>query len=126
MKALGLILILIFSYPAVSCAEIPSASQLERARESLEKERITQEILEQAGKIYIQRIIVEGVTLLGDQEVRQIASSYEEEWLDREDIQQILDTFKQAYAEKGYEISVSYKIKKETLEISIAQVKKKG
>ena len=90
--------------------------QMQRADQMLEQERQLRDRLEEE-KIFAGEIEVEGVTLLGQDEVVEIISPFHKHWLTKKDIQRLLDSVKTAYSRKGYEtgkLDVSYQVKKNT------------
>ena len=99
-----------------------SVSQMQRAQDLLEKERALSQKLEEPQKIYIKKIIVEGATLLSPEEIKEIISPLQRRWLTKEDIQQIMESLRQAYQRKGYTkqpAKISYRIEKKNLIIVI-------
>jgi hemolysin activation/secretion protein len=107
------------------CLAQSSASQIQRAQEILEKERALSQKLEEPQKIYIKKIMVEGASLLSPEEIREIISSFQKRWLTKEDIQQIMESFRQAYQRRGYAkqpAKISYRIEKRNLIIVIEEL----
>jgi len=116
-----LLLLLIFFIRHPGFAQT-SVSQMQRAQDLLEKERALSQKLEEPQKIYIKKIIVEGATLLSPEEIKEIISPLQRRWLTKEDIQQIMESLRQAYQRKGYTkqpAKISYRIEKKNLIIII-------
>ncbi len=123
---MGLLLIFFICLPfkAICFAEPPSAGQIERAQEILQKEDILRNKLEKEEKIYIKKIIVKGVTLLDEDKIKEIILPFQKHWLNKTDIQQILDIIGQAYKQKGYTglpLRIYSQIKKNCLKIEIKE-----
>jgi outer membrane protein assembly factor BamA len=120
---------LFFSFlcPYNTCfAETPTASQIERSQELLEKEQILKNKLEKKDKVFIKKITVKGVTILTEDKIKEIILPFQKHWLTKKDIQQILDLLAQAYKQEGYAgkpPNTSFQIKKSNLEIQIGESK---
>ncbi len=103
-------------------AQAAPTAQIERSREILDKDLLLRDRIEQGNKVFISKIIVKGVTLLTQGEVKDIIQPFQKHWLSKEDIQQIMDSFTQAYYQRGYFTQfkdISYSIKGKTLEIRV-------
>lgn len=101
---MGLALILFFlflPFETVCFAEPPSASQIERAREDLKKEEALRARLEEK-RVFIEKIVVEGVALLNTKEIKKIVAPFQKHWLYEHDIEKIIHLLKVAYKKKGY------------------------
>jgi len=124
---MGLTLILFFlflSFGILCFAEQPSASQIERTQEIIQKEEILRDKLKIGEKVFIKKIIVKGVTLLNEDEIKKIILPFQKHWLSKADIQQILDAIGEAYKEKGYVwqfLKTSFDIKGSCLEINVEE-----
>ena len=71
---MGLTLILLFlflSFETTCFAEQPSASQIERTQEIIQEEKILRDKLKTGEKVFIKKIIVKGITLLDDDEIKK-------------------------------------------------------
>lgn len=122
-RVLFLILALIFILNFSSFAQLPTA-EVQRAEEITEKEKILREKIEKEKKVFIKRIIVEGVTLLSEDQIKGIILPYQKKWLISKDIQQILEFLKQTYKQMGYNgqpSRISYQIKKKHLIIKVEE-----
>ncbi len=125
-----LLIILFFIFLGVATgsncfAEPASASQIQRSQELLEMEKALREQIEKGEKILIKKIVVQGVTLLTKDRVREIISPLENHWLTRDEIQTVLDLLKEAYKQKGYPnqpAKISYQIKKRSLIIEVKEL----
>lgn len=116
---------LILGSKSISSAQAPSLSQIERSQEILDKEKILREKFEKGEKVFIKKIIVQGVTLLTGDEIKETILRFEKRWLTEEDIQQILGLIQQAYGQKGYKnqlTKISYQIKKKCLIIRVEEL----
>jgi len=125
---LFLISIVIFPSPLKG----QDVSQMERMRQLLEKEKALREKIEKEEEepeiqegVFIKRIKVKGARLLTKEEIKKISSSYENQLLNLNQIQQISQKILDAYQEKGYRFSSTYrphlKIKKDTLIIRLKE-----
>lgn len=126
-RIMGLTLILFFlflSFETPCFAEQPSASQIERTQEIIQEEKILRDKLKTGEKVFIKKIIVKGVTLLDEDEIKKIILPFQKHWLSKADIQQILDAIGEAYKEKGYVwqlLKTSFEIKGSYLEINVEE-----
>ena len=124
---MGLALIFFFlllPFEAVCFAEPPSASQIGRGQEILQKEEILRNKLEKEEKVFIKKIIVTGITLLDEDKIKEAISPFQAHWLTNKDIQQILELLKEAYRQQGYpglHASISYQIKRKNLLIKVEE-----
>lgn len=111
--------------PEIIClAKEPTAGELLKSQEALEKEHSIRKRIERHEKIFIEKIIVEGVKLVAQEKIREITFPFEKKWLSKEDIRQILSLIQGAYRDKGYALSenkISHKIKKPRLIIKIKE-----
>jgi len=122
-------------------------SETERMRELLEKEKAIRERIEKEEekpeikeetpakaappiseeKVFIEKIIVTGNTLIPQQEISKITSPFENQELTLSDFRKIADLITDAYRQKGYITSRAYlapqKIEKGILEIRIIEGK---
>lgn len=123
----GLVLIIFFlflSFETVCFAEQPSASQIERTQEILKEEEVLRDKLKTEEKLFIKKIIVKGVTLFDEDEIKKITLPFQKHWLSKTDIQQILGAIGQAYKQKGYAgqpLKSSFEVKKSCLRINIEE-----
>jgi len=126
---LGLSAILFMSLMGIkgaSLAKIPTASQIEKTQEDLEKEKALRELIEEGQKVFIKKIIIKGVTLLTQEEIKDIVQPFQKHWLSQGDVQQILEMLKQTYKEKGYPgqpAKILTQIEKGQLIIEITEIK---
>lgn len=104
-------------------AAVPTAAQIQRSQELLNKEQELKNKIEQGDSVFIDKILIKGVTLLTQDEVKDIIKPFQKKRsLKKDDIQQIIDAFTQAYYERGYFTQfkdISYTIKNKTLEIRV-------
>ncbi|HAJ56730.1 MAG TPA: hypothetical protein DCL35_03045 [Candidatus Omnitrophica bacterium] len=109
--------------PAPAYAQ-SSASEIQRTQEIIDKELDLREKIERRGKQFIKEITVEGVSLLGEEEIKQAVLPFTGHWLSKDDIKQLISMLKQAYEEKGYKdrlTKVTYQIKKKVLKIKVVE-----
>lgn len=78
-----------------------SASQMERTSEDLEKEKVLRNRLEEE-KVFIEKVIVQGATLLDREEIRKIVRPFLKRWLYKSEIENIIRLLNAAYKKKGY------------------------
>lgn len=125
VTSLALILFFLFlSFETACFAEQSSASQIERSQEILKEEEVLRDKLKTEDKVFIKKIIVKGVTLLDEDEIKEIILPFQKHWLSKTDIQQILDAIGQAYKQKGYAgqpLKISFEVKKSCLRINIEE-----
>lgn len=96
----------------ISSAATPSASQIERTQEILEKGEALMNKIEKKEKKFIKKIIVQGVLSFSQDQIKEIILPFQKKWLTEVDIQQILDSFKELYKRQGKPLArISYQIK---------------
>jgi hemolysin activation/secretion protein len=74
----------------------------------------------------VKKIVVQGVTLLSKDEIKKIALPFQNHWLSKNDIEEIITRIKKAYKEKGYNnqpADTSFRVKGNLLEIRITEGK---
>lgn len=123
-RTILLIVILILCLSALSFAQT-SAGEALRTQEMLEQERSLRKSLEEPEKFYFKRIEVQGATCLSAEEIGQIALPFKKHWLTKENIGQLIESFKQAYAKPGCagKLSrISYEIRKTSLIIKVEEL----
>ena len=113
--------------PAASQAQGPSASQIQRSQEFLEKEEALQEKLRE--KVFIQKIEVEGATLIPAGRIKDTVAPFQNKWLGKKDIGQIAELIRQLYyiyIEEGKSelaLEVSHEVEGSILKIRIKELK---
>lgn len=117
-KSIAIILTL---FPLLLGAQ--SASSIERSQEILKEDKVLRQKIEQEDKFFVKTIILKGAQKLSEDEIKGIIAPFQGQWITKEDIQQIIDSFKSIYEKKGAlasRINTSYQFKKDnTLEITI-------
>ena len=101
-----------------------SASQILRTQELFENEKQLRKRLEENRK-FIKQIVVQGSTVLLDNQLDKITASFQRRWLDKRDIQRLIDLIKSAYDELGLIDRIEdvlYRIKGKRLLIEIEEV----
>ena len=102
-----------------------SASQIERTQEDLEKDRMLRENIEKGQKVFIKEIIVKGITLLTEEQIKEIILPFQKHWLSKDDIQRIIDSLQQSYQQKSQAIPIiSYQVKGRKLIIDVEEGKR--
>ncbi|MCX5701492.1 MAG: hypothetical protein NTW64_00720 [Candidatus Omnitrophica bacterium] len=107
-------------------AQTPSISQIQRSQEVIEKEQALRDRLKQEEKIFINKIVVKGVSSLSEEQVQEIMQPFQKRWLTKKIIAEILELIKKAYEEKGYTlepVKIAYQIQKKKLIIEIEESK---
>ncbi|MCM8765824.1 MAG: hypothetical protein NC920_03155 [Candidatus Omnitrophica bacterium] len=98
-----------------------TTGEIQRSEELLEKEKTLRGKLERKERVFIKKIVVEGTEAFSEEEIKEIVSPFEKKWLDKEEIEGILDLFKEAYKKKNLSPQFSYQIKKHQLKILIKE-----
>lgn len=110
----------------LSFAQVP-ASQVLRTQEVIEKEKELRKEIYREEKVFVKKIMLKGVNLLNQDRIKDIILPFQKKWLEKKDIQQIIESVKQAYKEKGYSeelVKISYQIiKNKYLEIDVDEPK---
>ena len=122
-----LLLFLLFLWfgTEIACFAQVSTGQILKSEEILQKEEALRKKLKEQEKVYIKKIIVEGTSLLTDEEIKAVISPFQKHWLTKEDIQQILSLLRQVYAQKGYigeSVRVSYQVERKQLKIKVEEL----
>ena len=102
----------------------PAASQIQRGQELIDQEKELREKIQEE-RIFIETIVVKGVTVLPELRVKDITAPYEERWITKSDIQRIISKIKKAYKQKGRperSIKISYDIIDKDLEITVVEL----
>jgi len=119
------ILTLFFSLTFNNLCFAQPVSQIERSQEILEQEKILREKIEQEEKVFIKKIIVKGTTQVSEEQIKEIILPYQKKWLTKNDIQCLIDSFKECYQKQVQEIpAISYKIEGRKLIIEVTQEKR--
>ena len=117
-----LILFLCLSSLNICFAQDVPVSQIQRTQEILKKEEALREKLNQQEKAFIKKIIVEGVLLLDEEQVKEIILPFQKRWLTEDDINQIIDSLKQLYSQQTKQTpEITYQIKKRNLKITVKE-----
>ncbi len=110
--------------PIAVCFGQSSTSQALRTEEILGKERALRQELQKPEKFYIKEIIVRGPECLSGQKLEAIILPFKRHWLTKDNIEQLVASLRQAYAEKNCvagSSEISYQIKKRNLIITVKQ-----
>lgn len=102
-----------------------SASQIERTQEMTQNEEVLRNKIEEPKKSFIKTIIVQGASLLSKDQIKEIVLPFQNRWLSKDDIQEIMRSLSAAYGQKGYQnqpAGISYEVKKNSLIISIKEI----
>jgi hemolysin activation/secretion protein len=103
----------------------PSVSQKAlRSEEILRKEETLRKRIEEPPKSYVKKIVIEGSSILSEEEIAKISQRFEKRWLTKQEIQQVLDLIKEVYKEKGYPEKIgeiTAEVKGKTLKIMVAE-----
>ena len=97
---------------------------MQRAQEILEEEEALRNKLQQQEKFFIKNVIVEGATLLSEDEIKAAVLPFQKHWLTKDQIKQILTLIIQAYTQKGYPqgpAKISYQIQGKELKIKVKE-----
>src|SRR4030042_2190675 len=120
-KITAIVLFFLAIFLNLSFAQV-STIQVIRSEEVLEKERVLRQKIDEEEKVLIKKITVEGVTLLTEDDIKNIISPFQKEWLTKTKIQQILESIKETYAQNGYKAQlngISYEVKRKELIIKV-------
>ena len=121
-KIVILILFLCLSFVNICFAQDIPASQIQRTQEILEEEEELREKLNKQEKVFINKIIVEGVLLLDEEEVKDIVLPFQKRWLTEDDINPIIDSLKQLYNQQTKQTpEITYQIKGRNLKITVKE-----
>lgn len=108
-------------------AEIPPASQITRSQELIQQEENLTSAFEDT-KVFVKKIVISGADSLTQDKIKELTLPFENHWLGKEDIQQIINFIIQAYKDQKYLdlglIKFSQQVKNGTLEIEVKELKK--
>lgn len=101
------------------CFSAPvSAGTIERSREILKEDKILRQRIEENEKFFIKKVTLKGISKISEEEVQEIIVPFQGQWMTKDDIQQLIDLVKSAYAKKGVKtdkLNVNYEIKERNL-----------
>ena len=120
-RAICLILILMI-FPSGLCLAT-TADQILRMQEMLDKEREFRERTEEE-RNYIEQIIVQGSDVLPEEEILKIIKPYEDRFISRLEVEQLIAQIKKAYERYGLSesmVEISHSIQQEKLIIGIKE-----
>ena len=120
-RAICLILILMI-FPSGLCLDT-TADQILRMQEMLDKEREFRERTEEE-RNYIEQIIVQGSDVLPEEEILKIIKPYEDRFISRLEVEQLIAQIKKAYERYGLSesmVEISHSIQQEKLIIGIKE-----
>ena len=121
VKTTALFLILVLAAGNTAFAQEPSASQIERSREQINKEELLKQKLNQEPEQFVRIVNVTGSSLKADK-IKEITLAFEKRWLSKSDIEQMIELFKNAYKQLNKpEPKISYQLQKHLLEINIKE-----
>lgn len=107
------------------CFAQPSSSQVIRAQELIQKEEELRAQIEKDNKFFIREIQINGASKLSKDEIAAVITPYQNKWLTKSSIEQILSLIEQSYSQEGFpqgRIKSDFKINKDTLVINIEEV----
>jgi len=125
MRIFSLIIIILLILIVYAYASVAGTGQVQRSEELIGQEQALQEKIEKPEKFLIKNIEIDGAVFLNQDQLSEIKELFEDRWLTKNDIEQLIDLIKQAYDETGRldDIKdITYEIKKNTLQIKIEQV----
>jgi hemolysin activation/secretion protein len=126
-KILIALCMLILNFYGLGFAQT-TAAEIQRSQEILQEDRALRQKISEEEKFFVKTIIVKGALKLSEEETKGIIAPFQGRWMTTEDIRQLIDLLKSAYAEKGIKASqlkVSHKLKKDkTLEITVDELTK--
>ena len=115
-----------FNHPGFS--EIPSASQIEREQEVLEREKGAENKLKKGQKVFIKEVTVRGANSLGKEQINALVSEYQGHWFSPGEIEDVRERIKGDYEKKGFEnqpAKISFRIEKGHLWIDVEELKQR-
>lgn len=124
-RILVIIILFFIILENISLAAPTSVGQIQRSQEILEEEKRMTDKLTKEEKFLIKKIVVEGASLLSEDQIKEIILPFQDKWLSKTDIKEILYSINQAYRQNGYDkqpSSISYEIKEGSLEIEVKEL----
>ncbi len=120
---IAIFMTLILNFYGSVLAQTDTTARIERNQEILQKDNALRQKINQEKKFFVKNIIVKGALKLSEEEIKGITDAFQEHWLTKEDIQQLIDSLKSACGKKGIpdsQVKVSYELKEgKTLEITV-------
>jgi len=95
-----------------------SAGTIERSQEILKEDKTLRQRIEENEKFFIKKVTLKGISKISEEEVQEIIVPFQGQWMTKDDIQQLIDLVKSAYAKKGVKtdkLNVNYEIKERNL-----------
>lgn len=108
------------------CFSQPTMGEIDKMQQDIEMEKALRTEIEKGKKAFIKKIVVKGVTLLTEDQLKEIILPFKNHWLTESDINLILDSLTSAYKQKGLEgqpSKISFRIKKSLLEIIVEELR---
>jgi len=87
----------------ISFAAPETASTIGRSQEILREDKALRQKIEQGEQFFVEKIVLKGASKLSQEEIRDIIVPFQDSWMTKKDIQQIIDALKSAYEKKGIE-----------------------
>ncbi len=123
-----LLLALILNFYGSVFSQTTTPARIERSQEILQEDKALRQQIGQEEKFFLKTIIVKGALKLSEEEIKDIIVPFQGHWTTKENIQQLIDALKSAYAKKGIaasQLKVSYELKKgRILEITVNELTK--
>lgn len=119
--------IFLFSVSYFGCchAQAITGAEIERTQMILQKEEVFKQIINKPEKLHVKDVVVDGVTLLNEDQLASLISPFKHRWLYENDIQGILDSIKILYQKSGFADQpekISFKLEKCILKILVVEV----
>ena len=122
MKRIIYLILILMMFPSGLCLAT-SPDQILRMQEILDKEREFRKRTEE-DRSYIEQIIVQGSDVLPEEEIVKIITPYEDRFISRIEIEQLVAQIKTAYEKCGLSrsmVEISHSIQQEKLIIRIKE-----
>ena len=123
---IGIVLavVLLFTVHGLTLAALSPTAQDERSREILREDKELRARIEEGEKVFIEKIVVKGVSSFSKKELDEVIRPFEKQWLSQKDIENLEDAARQLYLGKGYTKTppvISSQISQNILEITIEE-----
>jgi hemolysin activation/secretion protein len=108
------------SVGAVTAQNAPT-SRIQRSEQLIRQERALRKDLDDTGKVYVNKVVIQGPELAG-QELQELAAPFKNSWLSPQDIATLKGAIRDTYIKNGYEeakLSITHEVSKSILNIKI-------
>lgn len=105
-------------------AQVTTAADIERTQVIIQKDEAFKQVINKPEKIHIKDIVLDGVTLLSEEQIKSIISPFKGGWLSENEIQGVINSIKMFYQKRGFSNqpeNITFQVEKSVLKINIIE-----